>query len=35
MGGFQLVEGTAKGLGLVGADPFDEIHQRRLPAPGI
>jgi len=33
--GFQFVECAPKRLSFVGANPFDEIHQRRLPAPGI
>ncbi len=32
---FQLVERAPKRLSFVGADPFDEVHQRRLSASGV
>ena len=35
MTGFQLVERAPKRLSFVGADPFDEVHQRRLSVSGI
>ena len=33
--GFQLGQCPAQGGGLVGADPLDEMHQRRLPVAGV